>query len=147
MVDVQRNREHLLRDFVRDAKHLVVVFGGLKSHGFMQQRSRVVTHIHGGVYRQNEKPNPPKVVATQQFGVGAHDQGKRFAVTELVVAPAFKPTEDGMKAFFRVFFQLPKDGDVTRIPNFFGEVGGVINVFGLEEGVGLAAFELAQIDA
>ncbi len=73
--------------------------------------------------------------------IGSHDQGERFAVAELVVAPALKPTKDRVKAFVGVFFQMPEDGDVAGVTNFFRQVGGVKNVFGLEVGVGLGALQ------
>jgi len=35
--------------------------------------------------------------------VGAHDERKRLAMAEFIVAPEFEPAEDGMKALLRVF--------------------------------------------
>ena len=107
----------------------------------------MVAHVHGGIHRQNEEPDPPQIHAAQQIGLGTHDQCKRFAVTELVIAPALKPTKDRVKTFIGVTLKLAKDGDVAGVANFLGQVGRVKNIFGLEEGVSLGAFELPQIDA
>ena len=68
-------------------------------------------------------------------------------MTELVIAPALKPTKDRVKTFIGVTLKLAKDGDVAGVANFLGQVGRVKNIFGLEEGVSLGAFELTQIDA
>ena len=113
----------------------------------MQHGAGVVAHVHGGVDGQQEKANPQLVATAQQLRVGAHDQGKRFTVAELVVAPQLEPAKDGVKAFFGVLFELAEDGDVARVADLLGQVSRVVNVFGLEEGVLLGALQVAQIDA
>ena len=67
-------------------------------------------------------------------------------MAELVIAPALKPLEDGVKALVWVFLELTVDGDVARVANFFGQVGCVKNVLGFEVGVGLGAFQVAQVN-
>ena len=106
----------------------------------------MVAHVHGGVNRQQKETNPVDVSATQQVRVGTHDQGERFPMAELIIAPALKPAENRMEPFIRIFFQLPKYRDVARITDFFGQVGRIENVLGLEIGVCLGALEVTQIN-
>ena len=61
-------------------------------------------------------------------------------MAELVIAPALKPMKDGVKTFVRMSFQLAEDGDVAGVANFFGKVGRVKNVLGLEVGEALVRF-------
>ena len=68
-------------------------------------------------------------------------------MAELVVAPALKPTEDGVEALLGVLFKLAINGDVTRIANLFRQVRCVVNVFGFEVGVFLGALQVAQVNA
>ena len=68
-------------------------------------------------------------------------------MAELVVAPQLEPAKDGVKAFFGVLFELAEDGDVAGVADFFGQVGRVVNVFGLEEGVLLGPLQVPQVDA
>ena len=86
----------------------------------MQHGARVITHIHGGVDRHQEKANPIDIATAQQMGVGAHDQSKRLAMTELVVTPPFEPPEDRVESLVRVFLKLSKDSDVTCVADFLG---------------------------
>ena len=76
------------------------------------------------------------------MGMSPHDQGKRFAMAKLVVAPALKPAKDGMETLVWIFLQLTVDGDVTGIANFLGQVSGVENIFGFEVGVRFGALQI-----
>ena len=106
----------------------------------------MVAHVHGGIDRQQKEADPIDVSATQQMRVGAHDQGERLPMAELIIAPALKPAEDGMEPFVRVFFQLAKDRDVARVADFFRQVGRVENILRLEIGISLGALEISQIN-
>ena len=79
----------------------------------------MIANIHGCINGNQEKPNPPHIHALEQFGVGAHDQCKRFAMAEFIIAPALKPAKDGMKALVGMALELAKNGDVAGITNFF----------------------------
>ena len=118
-VYIQTNGEDLLGDLIGDAENFVVIGGGLESHFVVQHGATVVTHIHGGIYGQQEKANPINITAPQQMRVGTHDQCKRFAMAKLVIAPTLKPTKDRMKTLVRISFQLAKNGDVACVSDFF----------------------------
>ena len=65
VVNVQADRENLLRDFVGDAEDFVVVGTRLKAHLVVQHGACVITNVHGGVNGQQEKANPEHIAATQ----------------------------------------------------------------------------------
>jgi len=54
-------------------------------------------------------------MALQQLGIGPQQQGKGFAMAELVIAPFFEPVENRVKLVFRLLGQLTEDRDVTGI--------------------------------
>ena len=112
----------------------------------VQHGARVIANIHGGVDGQQEETNPKHIATPQQMRVGTHDQGKRFAMAKLVIAPALKPAKDGVEALVWISFQLTVDGDVAGIANFLGQVSRVENVFGFEVGIGLGALQVTQVD-
>ena len=68
-------------------------------------------------------------------------------MTELVIAPALKPAEDGMKALVRMRFQLAENLDVARIADLLGQIGRIKNVFRLEVGVLLVTLQITEINA
>ena len=99
----------------------------------------MVTYIHGGVNRQQEKADPIHIATPQQVRISTHDQGERLTMTELVIAPSFKPAKDGVKTLVRVLFELPVNGDVSGVANFLGQISRVKNILGFEIGVSLGA--------
>ena len=147
VVDVQRQREDLFGALAGDAEHGVVVLGRVETHRVVQDRAVVVTHVHRRVDREQEEADPQRVAALQQRRVGAHDQREGFAMAEFVVAPAFEPAEDRVETFVRMALQLAVDRDVAGVADLLGQVGRVEDVLGLEVGVGLGAFEAAEVHA
>ena len=53
----------------------------------------------------------------------------------LILAPVLKVLEDGVELVVRVGLEVAVDGDVAPVPDLLGEVGGVEDKLGLEEGV------------
>lgn len=53
----------------------------------------------------------------------------------LVLAPVLEVLEDGVHLVLWVRLEVPEDGDVPPVPNLLGQVGGVEDELGLEEGV------------
>ena len=80
----------------------------------------MIAYIHGGVDCNQEETNPQFITAFEQIGIGAHHEGKCFAMAKLIIAPLFKPGKDRVKAQLRVLFNNTKDGDVACVANLLG---------------------------
>ena len=107
----------------------------------------MISDIHGGIHGEQKEADPKGVCTTQKLGVGAHDQGKRFAVPELVVTPTLEPAKNRVETFLRMALELAKNCDVAGVTDFFGQVGRIKNIFWLEIGVCLGALEVAHVNA
>jgi hypothetical protein len=92
----------------------------------------MIAHIHRGIDRQQEEAHPQRVGAAQQLGIGAQQQGKGFAVAELVVAPFLEPGEDRVEAQFRLGGQLAIDRDIARVADLFRQIDRIKMNFGLK---------------
>ena len=53
----------------------------------------------------------------------------------LILAPVLEVLEDGVKLIIRIRLEVAVDGDVTPVADLLGQVGGVDDELGLEEGV------------
>jgi len=67
-------------------------------------------------------------------------------VAVLILAPVLEEPEDGVHLVFGVRLEVAIDGDVAPVANFLGEIGGVEDELGLEEGVLLALGQKAQVE-
>ena len=77
--------------------------------------------------------------------VGAHDQRQRLPVAELVIAPLMEPAKDRVEALFGVPFQVAEYSDIARVADLLRQVGGIVDVLGLEIGVILLALQEAKV--
>nr|WP_250854788.1 hypothetical protein [Escherichia coli] len=66
-------------------------------------------------------------------------------MAELVIAPFLEPVEDRVVAPLRVLRQVPEDGDIARIADFFGQIRGVKDEFRAEIGVFFRLGEEAEV--
>ena len=125
MVDVQRERKHLLGDLRGDLEHAIVVVRRIQRHRIVQRVTRMIAHVHRRVDREQEEANPQTVHARDQLRIAAHQQRKRLAMAELVIAPVLEPLEDRMEALVRVLLEMAEQRDVARVADLLGQVGRV----------------------
>ena len=107
----------------------------------------MVPDIHGRIDREQEKADPQLVKATQQFRIGSHDQCKGLAVGKLVITPLQKPFKNRMKALLGMALKVSIDRDVACVADLFRKIRGVINIFGLEEGVLLLTLQHPEVNS
>ena len=117
-VDVEFDRIDLAAYLIADREDLVIILGWIDTQCLVEHRAVVITHIHGGVDRQQEEPDPKLVVAFQQLGIRSHQHRKGFTMAKLVIAPFLEPVEDRVKLVLRVCCQVPVDRNIARIADF-----------------------------
>jgi hypothetical protein len=109
----------LLADLRANLENFIAIFGRMHTKRFVEHRTVVVAHVHGGIHRQQEEADPQRVCALQQLGVGSQQQGKGFTMAELVIAPFFEPVEYRVKSVLWITFEVAEYRDIPGIADLF----------------------------
>ncbi len=148
VVDVEREREHLLRDLRGDAEHLDsrtrsgrgrAPCGAAAACGRARTWSRT--------RRAGRSGSTAGCGPRSRSGLARMQQRERLAVAELVVAPLLEPLEDRVEAQLGMPLELAEDRDVARVADLLRQVGRVEDELGPEVGVLLRPRQEAQVHA
>ena len=113
-----------------------VELGGVQTDGLVELGAGVVVEVHGDVHREAEEASPQlSLPVVDELGASLENGGEEVTVTVLILAPVLEVLEDGVKLVIGVRLKVAVDGDVTPVADLLGQVGGVDDELGLEEGV------------
>ena len=136
VVHIQNHREDAARRLISLANHINIVVPRIQTETGVEVGPLDIVEEHSHKHRQQEEAGPQlSFPVVQHLGLSFHHRIKEVAMTVFVLTPVFKEAENRINPVFWVRFQVTIDGDVTPVADFFRQIGGVEDVFRINEGL------------